>query len=162
MTAPQPDNDDILVRWSDLLAKLNDLKNELLGGAGDAYDTLGELAALLEDNADLATSLAEQLAQKAPASHKHSVGDITTGNAASATTFLRGDGQWIVPTNTTYLTMTEDEATAGKATTARTITAAVLRAAVAIFAEKKVWQGTKAQYDALTTKDPDRLYLIEE
>ena len=45
--------------------------------------------------------------------------------------FLRGDGTWATPTNTTYTAMTQDEANTGTATTARSITAAVLSTTIA-------------------------------
>ena len=40
--------------------------------------------------------------------------------------FLRGDGTWVVPTNTTYAAMSADELNAGTATTSRTMTAKVV------------------------------------
>lgn len=46
--------------------------------------------------------------------------------AGKQASFLRGDGTWVVPTNTTYTAMTASEATNGTATTARSITAKVL------------------------------------
>jgi len=46
--------------------------------------------------------------------------------AGKQTSFLRGDGTWVVPTNTTYASMSAAEATTGTATTARSITAKVL------------------------------------
>lgn len=46
--------------------------------------------------------------------------------AGKQASFLRGDGTWVVPTNTTYTAMTASEATTGTATTARSITAKVL------------------------------------
>lgn len=192
MTAPQPSNDEILVRWSDLLAQIAALKNDLLGGAGGAYDTLGELAALLVENSDTATALAQQIAERAPLSHRHAIADIITSNTPTNATFLRGDGQWIAPTNTTYAVMTESEATTGTATTARTITASALKGAVqrwatgsaatavsvigqalnrasdaaaarlAIGAEQGGWQGTTAQYNALATKDENRNYYLTD
>lgn len=52
--------------------------------------------------------------------------DITATGTASATTYLRGDGSWATPTNTTYTNMTQAEADAGTVTTGRTISALVL------------------------------------
>lgn len=42
---------------SEIAAKCQEVKNALLGGAGDAYDTLKELADLIEQNKDLIESL---------------------------------------------------------------------------------------------------------
>lgn len=42
---------------SEIAAKCQEVKNAILGGAGDAYDTLKELADLIEQNKDLIESL---------------------------------------------------------------------------------------------------------
>lgn len=44
---------------SEITTKCNEVKSALLGGAGDAYDTLQELATLIEDNKELIDSLQE-------------------------------------------------------------------------------------------------------
>lgn len=44
---------------SEITTKCNEVKTALLGGAGDAYDTLQELATLIEDNKELIDSLQE-------------------------------------------------------------------------------------------------------
>lgn len=44
---------------SEITTKCNEVKTALLGGAGDAYDTLQELATLIEDNKELIESLQE-------------------------------------------------------------------------------------------------------
>ncbi|MEJ8027388.1 tail fiber domain-containing protein, partial [Acinetobacter baumannii] len=49
---------------------------------------------------------------------------------STTTKFLREDGTWVVPTDTTYAEMTEANAIAGTETTARLITAAVLKSAI--------------------------------
>lgn len=49
---------------------------------------------------------------------------------STTTKFLREDGTWVVPTDTTYVEMTEANAIAGTETTARLITAAVLKSAI--------------------------------
>lgn len=53
-------------------------------------------------------------------------GLVPASAAGDQNKFLRADGTWVVPTNTTYSAMTASEATAGTATTARSITAKVL------------------------------------
>lgn len=49
---------------SSITAARNALKDELVGGAGAALDTLGELAAALGDNPNLATTLATEVASR--------------------------------------------------------------------------------------------------
>lgn len=44
---------------SEITTKCNEVKSALLGGAGDAYDTLQELATLIEGNKELINSLQE-------------------------------------------------------------------------------------------------------
>jgi hypothetical protein len=46
---------------------------------------------------------------------------LVASNSPSATTYYRGDGQWVTPTNTTYSGMTQAEAEAGTSTTNRLI-----------------------------------------
>ena len=61
--------------------------------------------------------------------HTHTASEIdATGR--TPTTYLRGDGTWATPTNTTYSVMSEAEATAGTATTERLLSAAGLKGAI--------------------------------
>lgn len=53
-------------------------------------------------------------------------GLVPAPSAGKQVSFLRGDGTWVVPTNTTYASMSASEATTGTATTARTISAKTL------------------------------------
>lgn len=53
------------------------VKNDLLNGAGAAYDTLKELGDLIVENGDAIESLNQIAAGKADAGHKHTVADIT-------------------------------------------------------------------------------------
>lgn len=61
-----------------------------------------------------------------------------------------------------YATITLAEAQAGTITTNRVVTPSLLKTITLDLAEKKSWQGTQAQYNALATKDPDRTYYITD
>jgi len=60
----------------------------------------------------------------------NSAGLVPARVGSTTTKFLREDGTWVVPTDTTYEEMTEANAIAGTETTARLITAAVLKSAI--------------------------------
>lgn len=68
------------------------VKNDLLNGAGTAYDTLKELGDLIDDNVDAIEALEAVAAGKANASHTHTIANITNlqstldGKAASSHT----------------------------------------------------------------------------
>ena len=55
----------------------NEVKNDLLNGAGEAYDTLKELGELIDDNKDALDALEEIAVGKADAEHIHSYNDLT-------------------------------------------------------------------------------------
>lgn len=55
----------------------NTVKNDLLNGAGGAYDTLKELGDLIDDNKDAIDALNDVAAGKANATHTHTVANIT-------------------------------------------------------------------------------------
>ena len=76
------------------------------------------------------TGLSDALAAKSDNGHKHGVGDLTATGTKSSTTYLRGDGTWATPTDTTYALLTAAAAQDGTETTARTINASVLKGAV--------------------------------
>ena len=68
------------------------VKNDLLNGAGTAYDTLKELGDLIDDNKDAIDALEEIAAGKANATHTHAIADVSglqsalDGKAASSHT----------------------------------------------------------------------------
>ena len=95
-----------------------------------------------------------------PSAHKHPVTDLDATGTRSASTYLRGDGSWATPPDTTYSVPTQAEAEAGTATTGRAFSAQRVAQGAIAASGKKDWQGTQAQYDALGTKDADRTYWI--
>ena len=66
------------------------VKNDLLNGAGTAYDTLKELGDLIDDNADAIDALETIASGKADATHGHAISDVSglqsalDGKAASS------------------------------------------------------------------------------
>lgn len=60
-------------------------------------------------------------------------GGIDATGTPSATTYLRGDGSWATPTNTTYSAMTQAEAENSASTTARLATGQRISQAVSAF-----------------------------
>ena len=55
----------------------NKVKNDLLNGAGAAYDTLKELGELIDDNKDAIDALEDVASGKADKVHSHAISDIT-------------------------------------------------------------------------------------
>ena len=55
----------------------NAVKNDLLNGAGGAYDTLKELGDLIDDNTDAIDALETVAAGKANKTHTHAISDVT-------------------------------------------------------------------------------------
>lgn len=67
----------------------NAVKNDLLNGAGEAYDTLKELGDLIDDNQDAISALETVATGKADKEHDHSISDVaeledTIGNLMTA------------------------------------------------------------------------------
>ena len=54
-----------------------DVKNDLLNGAGEAYDTLKELADLITENVDAIDALETVASGKADAEHGHTIADVS-------------------------------------------------------------------------------------
>lgn len=55
----------------------NKVKNDLLNGAGTAYDTLKELGELIDDNKDAIDALEDIASGKADATHGHAIADVS-------------------------------------------------------------------------------------
>ena len=70
--------------------------------------------------------------------HKHPISDIVATGIAGTTTYLRGDGSWVVPPNTTYSLMTQSEYETATATAARLISASHLKDAIVYHTSNKV------------------------
>lgn len=70
----------------------NKVKDDLLNGAGTAYDTLKELGELIDDNKDAIDALEDIASGKANETHIHAISDVTdlqsTLNAKAAQTSL--------------------------------------------------------------------------
>jgi hypothetical protein len=60
------------------------VKNDLLNGAGDAYDTLKELGNLIDDNHDAIDALEAVAANKADSDHRHNYYGVCSTAAATA------------------------------------------------------------------------------
>lgn len=91
------------------------VKNDLLNGAGTAYDTLKELGDLIDDNVDAIEALESVAAGKADKVHAHAISDIT--NLQSA---LDGKAATEHGTHVTYSTtapVMDGTASAGSAST---------------------------------------------
>lgn len=56
----------------------DNVKNDLLNGAGDAYDTLKELGDLIDDNTDAIEALERVATGKAERVHVHEISDVTS------------------------------------------------------------------------------------
>ena len=75
---------------------------------------------------------------RVPTSHDHPVTAILAGGRTPAN-FLRGDGNWATPTNTTYSTMSQAEAESSANTTPRLSTGQRLYQAIAAHARLSSW-----------------------
>lgn len=91
------------------------VKNDLLNGAGTAYDTLKELGDLIDDNQDAIEALEKVASGKADATHSHAISDVTGLQSA-----LDGKASSEHGTHVTYSTtapVMDGTASAGSAST---------------------------------------------
>ena len=70
------------------------VKNDLLNGAGAAYDTLKELGDLIDDNQDAIDVLEQVAAGKADAKHSHAIADVSGLQSALTTAQNRADNAY--------------------------------------------------------------------
>ena len=105
-------------KYTDAAAK--QVKDDLLNGAGTAYDTLKELGELIDNNQDAISALETVAAGKADADHDHAIADVSglqdalngkantshgahvpTPETANNAKFLRNDNTWqtVTPAN---------------------------------------------------------------
>ena len=90
-------------------------------GITKAHVGLGNVDNTADAEKPVSTATQTALNGKSNSSHTHAGSDIT-GTGKSATTFLRGDNTWVVPTNTTYTPASQAEIENASSTTARLIT----------------------------------------
>ena len=152
-----------------LRAKTADVNSALEGKANTTHThTTGQVSGLDAALSGKADSGAENTATWSgvsgkpstfpPSTHSHPVGQLSATGTASASTYLRGDGSWATPTNTTYSVPTQAEAEAGTATTGRAFSAQRARqsANAAIAAKFQVVTALPG------SPDPNVIYLIQE
>lgn len=91
---------------ADIAAGMEQVKNDILGGVGPAFDTLLELAEAFGENRDAIVEITDQLSKKAEKGHTHTSADITNatsvlhGNYPDQVVKTRDDGQIYVYTST--------------------------------------------------------------
>ena len=68
---------ETIARASYVNDAISAVKNELLNGAGEAYDTLKELGELIDENQDAIEALETVATNKADKEHSHAISDVT-------------------------------------------------------------------------------------
>lgn len=136
------------------------VKNDLLNGAGGAYDTLKELGDLIDDNADAIDALETIAAGKADAS-------TVTAHTGNTTVHITDAERttWNAKQNALIFDSTPT------ANSANPVTSDGIKSAINVVQDqidnlsdsmlRKV-ELTQAEYDALTEKDPAVIYIITD
>ena len=83
------------------------VKNDLLNGAGAAYDTLKELGTLIDDNKDAIEALEDVAAGKADKVHIHEISDITNLQSTLDGKASKSDLDTHIANTTAHITSTE-------------------------------------------------------
>ena len=81
-----------IARTSEVTAAVKAVKDDLLNGAGAAYDTLKELGDLIDDNTDAIDALEAVATGKADAAHKHNYYGVCSTAAATAAKTVEIEG----------------------------------------------------------------------
>ena len=111
-------------KTADVTTQINTAISELIGGAPETADTLKELYELINTNKDVHDALTAAIGGKADKTHTHDAMTAATSSTAGKSgmvpapaagaqgKYLRGDGTWQTPPNTTYQPMTAATASA--------------------------------------------------
>lgn len=147
----------------------------IVDSAPETLDTLNELAAALGDDPNFATTVTNQIAQKADKTTATTSADglMSTADKAKLDSIAIQDGDIIasgfrITNGTANQVLTAD----GDSNTLKTINGQTLLGSGnitiptptvnAASGTKTIWTGTQSEYDAVSTKDANTLYFITE
>lgn len=162
---------------------LDDAVSTLVGAAPEALNALDELAAALGNDPNFAATVNGKIAERVktvdmnvaldlkadktdprftdsrnPTPHSHTVESISASGSASSSTFLRGDGAWASPPDTTYPTITQAEAENSAHAIGRLVTGQRLRQSANAAITARIVPVTSFP----ASPDPNILYLKVE